>query len=396
MRKILSILLIIFAITTILTGCKSEERKAIEADYSAKAEIIFAEYFTKNYPEKDYQVENIKVLTDKGIDFFVPTYNASKMVKGTIKDNGKTINVYCYVDGKDDDVYTTEYFDTVKSDVEELIKKRCGNEIVINKFEFEGTWKSQWAMNFVGAEFDSYNLLPFSIRSENDLFTYEENSWFYHLNVDANMKKDILLEDLQFDVFFDGMNNASSNDIDIRIHTPENSKMHYVYVNAIKQGDGSIKITPQPRTNRIETDDYNLTYSEHMFTIDIKKVPLEYNYNELSSEEKQFLQNQEKDGFIKTDYIYEVVMELNYPFSGKEKMEFKDEVNGVNLIYNFQAYGDVTLCNSEQYIRLIKRYTESFADRSSKYLHNFIQDFRPESTKDKDEITFYLDVYIND
>jgi hypothetical protein len=133
-----------------------------------------------------------------------------------------------------------------------------------------------------------------------------------------------------------------------------------------------------------------------MFTIDIEQTPFDYRNMELTTYEQNYLNKQEEEGFIKTDYIYTVNMKLNSPFEGKEKMEIRKTHGETRLIYDFSAYGDVMISEPEPYIQLTRRYTESFADRSSKYLHNFIQDFRPESTKDKDEITFYIDVYIND
>ena len=251
-------------------------------------------------------------------------------------------------------------------------------------------------MGFMGAEFKEFNLLPYSVRSAKDLFEYDDNSWFYHLNVEANLKTDFLLEDLQFEVFFDEIKNARSNDVDIDVYTPENSKLHYIYAHARVQGDGSIKVTPEPRTIKIKEKDYEIEYSDYMFAIDIEQTPFDYRNMELSTVEKNFIAEQEEEGFIKTDYIYTVNMELNYPFAGKEKMEIKQTHGDTKLVYDYSAYGDVMIAEPEPYIQLTKRYTENFADRSSKNLYNFIQDFRPDVKANKDEITFYLDVYIND
>ena len=394
MRKLISIFLVLLSIVVMLSACNSEKNKEAEAEYIKTAETIFADYFERNYPEKSYEVKDIEVLKDKKVDLLSGT--KSKMVKGTIVDNQEEISVYCYVDGKDDDVYTTHYFETVKNDVKSFVVNKLGLQIEASALDFEGTWKSQWAMGFMGAEFKEFNLLPYSVRSAKDLFEYEDNSWFYHLNVEANLKTDFLLEDLQFEVFFDEIKNARSNDVDIDVYTPENSKLHYIYAHAMVQGDGSIKVTPEPRTIKIKEKDYEIEYSDYMFTIDIEQTPMDYRSMELSTVEKNFIAEQEEDGFIKTDYIYTVNMELNYPFAGKEKMEIKQTHGDTKLVYDFSSYGDVLLSESEPYIKLTKRYTENFADRSSKNLYNFIQDFRPDAKADKDEITFYLDVYIND
>ena len=67
MRKILSVLLIILTLSVVMTGCKNEERKEIEAEYINTAETIFANYFEKNYPEKNYEVKDLQVLKDKKI-----------------------------------------------------------------------------------------------------------------------------------------------------------------------------------------------------------------------------------------------------------------------------------------------------------------------------------------
>lgn len=394
MRKLISVFLVLLSIVFILTACNSKENKEEEAKYIQTAETIFSDYFKKNYPEKSYEVKNLEVLKDKKVDLL--STNKSKMVKGTLVDNQEEISVYCYIDGKDHNVYTSKYFDNVKNEVDAFVKNKLGLEIDASLIQFEGTWKSQWAMGFMGAEFKEFNLLPYSIRTAKDLFTYDEASWFYHLNVEATLKKDILLEDLQFEVFFNDISNAKSNDVDIRIHTSENSKLHYMYANALVQGDNSIKVTPEPRTVKIENEDCIIEYSDYMFAIDIEQTPFDYRNMELTTYEQNYLSKQEEEGFIKTDYIYTVNMKLNYPFEGKEKMEIRKTHGETRLIYDFSAYGDVMISEPEPYIQLTRRYTESFADRSSKYLHNFIQDFRPESTKDKDEITFYLDVYIND
>ena len=245
MRKLIAIFLVCISIICMLTACNSEENKEQEAEYIKTAETIFADYFGKNYPEKSYEVKNLEVLKDKKVDLLSST--KSKMVKGILTDNQEEISVYCYVDGKDDNVYTSKYFDAVKSEVNTFVKNKLGLDIDTNLIEFEGTWKSQWAMGFMGAEFKGFNLLPYSIRSAKDLFAYDA-SWFYHLSIEATLKKDILLEDLQFEVFFNDIPNAKANDVDIRIHTSENSKLHYMYANAIVQGDNSIKVTPEPRT----------------------------------------------------------------------------------------------------------------------------------------------------
>jgi hypothetical protein len=68
----------------------------------------------------------------------------------------------------------------------------------------------------------------------------------------------------------------------------------------------------------------------------------------------------------------------------------------VNIIYNYYQYGDVTLCASENYIRVVKRYTENFADRTGKNGYNFLEVFRPEEKEDSDKLAMYMDIYIDD
>lgn len=397
MRKFVSILLIIFTMCTLLTGCKSEERKQTEEDYKAKAQVIFDEYFAKNYPDENYKAEDLKVLTERHVDFFVPSYKTSKMVKGTIKTSAlESVNVYCYVDDNDNDVYTDEYFEKIKNEVKGIVDTRVGQYAEITGFNFEGTWKSQWTMGFAGAEFEEYILLPFSIRNAEDLFNYKDNNFFYHLNVSVKMKKDIEPEEIQYKLFFDGMNNTAKNDVDLSVVASDDSTSHFTSLSAHKLENGDIKVGLNPKTVRFEEEDYNLQYSEHFYDIKVEKIPCEYNKEELSEEEKEFIKKYFEDGFIKTDYIYKFVMELKYPFYESDDMVFTVEQDGVNIIYNYYQYGDVTLCASENYIRVVKRYTENLADRTGKNGYNFLEVFRPEEKEDSNKLTMYMDIYIDD
>ena len=121
MRKLISIFLVLLSIICMLTACNSEKNKEAEAEYIKTAETIFADYFERNYQEKSYEIKDLEVLKDKKVDLLSGT--KSKMVKGTIVDNQEEISVYCYLDGKDDDVYTTHYFEIVKNDVKSFVVK---------------------------------------------------------------------------------------------------------------------------------------------------------------------------------------------------------------------------------------------------------------------------------
>lgn len=163
-------------------------------------------------------------------------------------------------------------------------------------------------------------------------------------------------------------------------------------VSITKDESNKINVKVYPRKQKVETEDYNITYSDYIFDISLNKIEEKINFNELIEEDKKFINQYREDNIIKTDYIYEVSVMLNEKFKDNPILILQIDKDAINITYDYTDYGVISI-NGIKDKEIVTRYSEKYSERFYINYNNCAADFLNSDGDTKEKLTIYIDIY---